>query len=113
MSKAKFSAESFTNEFGTVKPGDKICFVTHSTGFVRMCTGVYLGFTETGGELRCRVQSERESREMVHKDTGKKFDWSREYNSRTWDTVKDTLENRMVTRTVTTSLQLNRIVGLK
>lgn len=113
MSKVKFSAESFTNEFGTVKPGDKICFVTHSTGCVGMHTGVYLGFTGTDRELRCRVQHERESRVKVHKDTGNPFNWSREYNSRTWDTVKYTLEDRMVKRTITTSLQLNRIIGLK
>lgn len=98
----------------TIQPGDEVMVVRSGYGnFVGCDRGRYIGYiiSEPTGQQRARVALQKTSNEWFHKD-GRKFDW-KDYNYRTWEDVKQTLEIRQFTREVITTLWLNRIAAIK
>ena len=103
----------FMSEFGEVNVGDEVVFVT--TGYshnVNFNKGVYKGYIETDGEKRVKVLHEFVRSEQFLPN-GKEFNWKTDYNSTTWNDIKNTLIRKNVTKYAMTTLKLNRVAPLK
>jgi hypothetical protein len=94
-----------------INVGDTVVLVT--TGFshrVNVRKGKYVGYVESTGSYSRRARVEVDStRSFQVKPDGTEFNWKKDYDSKTWSTVKDTLTRRTEPCVVKATLQLNRI----
>lgn len=97
----------------TVNVGDTVMVVT--TGYshrVSVKKGKYIGYIEGSYKnKRARVEVE-EQRHFYVKPDGTKFDWSKDYNSATWNEVHPTLTNATETYIRKSTLNRNRIATI-
>ena len=100
-----------------INVGDTVMVVT--TGYshrVRVTKGKYVGYIESqsyyGKTKRARIEVE-EQRSYQVKPDGTRFDWNKDYNSATWNEVKETLTRRYEPYIRKATLNLNRIATLK
>lgn len=105
-----------TGALGTeIKVGDTVMVVT--TGYshrVSVKKGVYKGYIESNGyyyKRRARVEVEG-TRSFQVKPDGTEFNWSKDYDPKTWQEVKDTLVRRTEPCVFKTTLNLNRIATI-
>lgn len=103
----------YTAEFGKIEVGDKVAFVTTGYGHnVNFDKGVYVGYIESGSEIYVKVLREFTS-SVPFFPNGNEFNWSKDYNSTTWNDIRPTLVYKNVTKHAMTTLKLNRIAPLK
>ena len=118
MAKAKQVIQgSIKGAFDTVNVGDTVMVVT--TGYSHNCRvnkGKYIGYIEGkqyGNTIKKAVIEVESQKNVMIKPDGTVFDWSKDYNQATWETVRKTLTNKSVPFTRRTTLKLNRIATLK
>jgi hypothetical protein len=118
MAKAQIIQDSIDGIFGEkVNVGDQVMVVT--TGYshrVNVRKGIYKGYVDTGMGWRKSKKAKIEintTRSIQVKPDGNEFCWNKDYDSATWQTVKDTLVRKEVPYTYMTTLQLNRIATIK
>jgi hypothetical protein len=109
-------AAPITGVFGDeINVGDTVMLV--STGYshrVNVKKGKYVGYIQSTGNYPRRARIEVEStRSFQVKPDGTEFNWSKDYDSATWATVKDTLVRRVEPCIVKSTLNLNRIAKIK
>jgi hypothetical protein len=96
-----------------VNVGDTVMVVT--TGYshrVFVNKGKYVGYIQSSGQQRARIEVES-TRTFQVKPDGTEFSWSKDYNSATWDDVRPTLTYKTEPYTRKSTLQLNRIATIK
>lgn len=99
-----------------VQVGDKVMVVTTGRSHVNVRQGFYLGYTEGtkwGRAVQKAVIEIHSTRSTRFKPDGKEFDWSKDYDSKTWNQVQTTLITKEVPFVHRTTLQLNRIATIK
>lgn len=119
MAKAQIIQAPIAGVFGEqVQVGDQVMVVT--TGYshnVSVRKGIYKGYIESTsgwrkGDKKAKIEVNT-TRSIQVKPDGTEFCWNKDYNSATWDQVKDTLTRQVVPYTYMTTLQLNRIATIK
>jgi hypothetical protein len=119
MAKAQIIQAPIKGVFGEdVQVGDQVMVVT--TGYshnVSVRKGIYKGYIESTsgyhrGYKRAKIEIQT-TRSIQVKPDGTEFNWRKDYDSATWDTVKGTLVRQVVPYTHQTTLQLNRIATIK
>ena len=117
MAKAKQVIQApIKGEFDDVQVGDKVMVVTRGRGSVGVKKGTYIGYIEGTryGQIHKRAVVEIEfTRHAQMKPDGTLFDWRKDYNSATYDQIKNTLKNVQIPAVRRTTLKLNRIATLK
>lgn len=96
-----------------VNVGDTVMVVT--TGYshrVSVNKGKYVGYIQSSGQQRARIEVES-TRTFQVKPDGTEFSWSKDYNSATWADVRPTLTYKTEPYTRKSTLQLNRIATIK
>jgi len=98
-----------------INVGDTVMVVT--TGYshrVSVKKGIYKGYIEgSSGYYRKRARVEVEgTRSFQVKPDGTEFNWSKDYNSATWDQVKTTLVRKTEPCIHKSTLNLNRIATI-
>lgn len=117
MGKAKsVIAGPITGLFGQeINVGDTVVLVT--TGYshrVNVRKGKYVGYIESTGHNARRARVEVDStRSFRVKPDGTEFNWKKDYDSKTWNTVKDTLILKSEPCVIKATLQLNRLTTVK
>lgn len=116
MAKATVIAAPIKGALGTeIQVGDTVMVVT--TGYshrVSVKKGKYVGYIESSGyyyKKRARVEVEG-IRSFQVKPDGTEFNWSKDYDPKTWDTVKNTLVRRTEPCIYKSTLNLNRIATI-
>lgn len=116
MAKATVIAAPIKGALGTeIQVGDTVMVVT--TGYshrVSVKKGKYVGYIQSSGyyyKQRARVEVEG-TRSFQVKPDGTEFNWNKDYDPKTWDTVKDTLVRRTEPCIHKSTLNLNRIATI-
>lgn len=114
---AQVIAAPIKGALGTeIQVGDTVMVVT--TGYshnVSVKKGKYVGYIESSGyyyKQRARVEVQ-ETRSFQVKPDGTEFNWSKDYDPKTWPEVKDTLVRRTEPCIRKATLNLNRIATIK
>lgn len=99
----------------TINVGDTVMVVT--TGYshrVSINKGKYVGYITGSGyyDKRARIEVET-TRTFQVKPDGTEFNWSKDYDSATWDDVRPTLTYKTEPYIRKTTLNLNRIAAIK
>ena len=119
MAKATIIQAPIKGVFGEeVQVGDQVMVV--ATGYSHRVTvrkGIYKGYIESQqgwskGHKKAKIEINT-TRNIQVKPDGSEFIWRKDYDSATWQTVKDTLVRKEVPYTYETTLQLNRIASIK
>jgi hypothetical protein len=119
MAKAQIIQDSIKGVFGEqVNVGDQVMVVT--TGYshnVSVRKGIYKGYIESTsgyhrGYKRAKIEIHT-TRHIQVKPDGTEFNWGKDYDSKTWNEVKDTLTRKEIPYVRMTTLQLNRIATIK
>jgi hypothetical protein len=96
-----------------VNVGDTVMVVT--TGYshrVSVNKGKYVGYIQSGGQQRARIEVDS-TRSFMVKPDGTEFSWSKDYNSATWKEVQPTLTRKTEPHIRKSTLNLNRIATIK
>lgn len=96
-----------------VNVGDTVMVVT--TGYshrVSVNKGKYVGYIQSSGQQRARIEVES-TRTFQVKADGTEFSWSKDYDSATWADVRPTLTYKTEPCIRKSTLQLNRIAAIK
>ena len=114
---AQVIAAPITGALGTeIKVGDTVVVVT--TGYshrVSVNKGKYVGYIESGSyhyTKRARIEVET-TRTFQVKPDGTEFNWSKDYDSATWNDVRPTLTYKTEPFIRKSTLNLNRIATIK
>jgi hypothetical protein len=117
MAKAKTVIQgTIKGAFEDVRVGDKVMVVTTGRSATRVNKGTYIGYIEGsryGTTVKKAVIEVEATRFAQFKPDGTEFDWRKDYDSKTYPTIKDTLTQRQISYTRRTTLKLNRIATLK
>ena len=100
----------------TVNVGDRVMYVTKGRGSIGTGFAKYLGYVEGsryGKTVKKAVLEVEATRYANFFPDGREFDWTRDYNKATYDSIKGTLTGRQVEYTRRTTLKLNRIASVK
>ena len=99
-----------------INVGDTVMVVT--TGYshrVSVKKGKYVGYIESSGyyyKQRARIEVEG-VRSFQVKPDGTEFNWSKDYDPKTWQEVKDTLVRKTEPCVYKSTLNFNRIAAIK
>jgi hypothetical protein len=97
-----------------VNVGDTVMVVTTGYSRVGIRKGVYKGYIEGSGYYPKRARIEvQTTRTIQYKPDGTPFNWSKDYDSNTWNDVRPTLVFKTEPYVHETTLNLNRIVSIK
>jgi hypothetical protein len=114
-SKAVLIEEPIEGAIGvTVNVGDEVVVVTTGWSNVSIEKGVYKGYIEGTGWYKKRAKVLVTYRRMMwHNPDGTPFNWNKQYDSSTFESVKQTLVMKEAKLSRMTTLNLNRMVPIK
>jgi hypothetical protein len=100
----------------TVNVGDRVMYVTKGRGSIGTGFAKYIGYTEGsryGSTVKKAVLEVEATRYANFFPDGREFNWNKDYNSATYDSIKSTLTSRQIPYVRRTTLKLNRIASVK
>lgn len=109
-------AEPITGALNTViHPGEQVMMVRSGSGHSVACNkGTYIGYiiSKPTGNRRARVAMDK-TENVWHWPDGREFNWRKDYDSLTYNSIRPTLVIKERTRIAYITLNLNRIATIK